>query len=165
MDDGTTGGGGFRELVARDVRGDVTPTEAAYLRDGATLEGWLEELTALRQRIDVQLVAHKSTVDQALAGCLVEGPSGRLRWAEESAALHAKRARIIGFQSRVFAREREARRLMRERGAQRKGTVDSANKALKATLAASLDELRIQVVEMQRHIERLEARLEGRAAA
>lgn len=165
MGDGTTGGEGFAELVARDVRGDVTPTEAAYLRSAAVLDAWADELVALRGRLDEQLAAHKARVDEMFASCLAEGNAGRLRWPQESAELHRKRSRIIHFQNRVLARYREAQRLERERGAERKSTKDDANRALKASLAASLDELRAEVLELRRNVARLEARLEGQAAA
>lgn len=143
----------FADLVARDVRGDVTPAEAAYLRQPGTLDAWVGAITALRERVEGHLTAHRARWNTTHAECLEAGNSGRLRWYQEKATLDEQRRKIRRFQESVFVREREARSLVKARNA-------AAGQAVpRATLLAGLDDLRAQVADLRAHVARLEAQL------
>lgn len=143
----------FADLVARDVRGDATPAEAAYLRQPGTLDAWLGEITALRERVEGHLTAHRAKWNATHAECLQAGNSGRLRWYQEKAALDTQRRKVRRFQESVFVREREVRNLIKARNAATGPAVP------RATLLAGLDDLRGQVAELRAHVARLERQL------
>lgn len=147
MQDGTTtwtSGDELADIVARDVRGRGTDAERDMLRRADMLETWRDELTALRRRVDTQLANHRARTDQAQRECWALGTAGKAEWFSRRAELDAHRAKIIRFHEAVFAREREVRRLLRERDA----AVRPAG-VPRATILAALDELRAEVQDLR----------------
>lgn len=147
MQDGTTtwtSGDELADIVARDVRGKVTDAERDMLRRADMLETWRDELTALRRRVDTQLANHRARTDEAQRECWAMGNAGKAEWFSRRAELDSHRAKIIRFHEAVFAREREVRRLIRERDA----TARPAG-VPRATILATLDELRAEVQDLR----------------
>ncbi len=167
MQDGTTRastsagdtGEDFADIVARDVRRRATDAEREMLRRADMLEAWRDELTALRRRVDTQLATHRARTEDAQRECWAKGEAGKSEWFARRVELDTHRAKIIRFHEAVFAREREVRRLIRERD-----TAVRPAGVPRATILATLEELRAEVQDLRTQLAALHAATGHQAA-
>jgi len=162
MSDITTSSGAevFREIVVRDIRGQATEAEARMLRLPANHGRWIEEITALRERIDAQIAERRAAYNAQLADCLKDRQGGRLRWADERAAYETWHAAALAFRQRVLVREREAKRIRTEHNRGRNEAEAASKRDARQSLLATLDDLRDRVEQL----EKAQLQAGGRAA-
>lgn len=112
-----------RDLVARDVRGETSEEERAFLRSPDGLDLWHDALVALNKEIQDQFAKRRADAQAKQQDCLKLGPEGKAEWFEYKAAWAAWRAVANRFKSGVEGSLVEWRRLSRahkrDRGAER----------------------------------------------
>lgn len=102
------------DVVARDVRGQSTPEEKAFLRSpqGATL--WRDALKALRSDLETQAISRKADAEAFRTACFRKGPEGKREWFDYKASWDAWKSGASRFRRGVELNLAEAKRISQE---------------------------------------------------
>jgi hypothetical protein len=105
----------FLELVGRDVRGDSTPEEHAFLRSPEGTQLWRDGLKAILRDLETQNIQRKADAEAFRTACMKKGPSGKQEWFEYKASWDAWKGGAARFKRSVQISLAEAKRLAQER--------------------------------------------------
>ncbi len=83
----------FRELVAKEAKGQAEPEAAAFLRSEAGLRRWANALRELTRELETQFAKRKADAESFQNACLAEGSDADKReWYEYKAEYDRWRA-------------------------------------------------------------------------
>lgn len=112
--EGLTDHAAFRDVVLRDVRGQATADERAWLGSQALAARWLDVLVATKQDVEAQMAEREAELDVFRQECYARGQSGKVPFHEAAAKHKHWRAGAIRFKINVEQRIREAKRIKHE---------------------------------------------------
>ncbi len=101
----------LRDMAAADTRGQVTPEEAAHLRQPETVEAWYDALVELKREIDAQFADRNADAQVRQNECFAKGYSGKQEWFEYKGELDLWKAKANRMKRSVENSIREAKNL------------------------------------------------------
>lgn len=87
----------FRDFVAKDVRGNLSPEESASLRHPDNLDRWRNALIAIKREVEIQLANRNARWWKKQAELIDQGTAGRDEWIRFRATEVDWRVRAIRF--------------------------------------------------------------------
>lgn len=100
----------FNDLVNRDIRDQVTPTEHSFLRDPDNRAEWETALKTFKRNSETQLASRRADKAEKYVEYLSERMT-ELEWAEYVSEYEQWRSKVIRFKNGVEQKLQEARSL------------------------------------------------------